>query len=271
LTERNVTQIDGIGPVKPAKELAGRAALVTGSARNIGRAIAIDLARGGAAVMINARTSADEAGEVAAAIRSAGGRAEVRLADVAEPEAAAALVEATVSAFGRLDILVNNASVRREVDFVDLDYRQWREILAITLDGAYLCSHAALPHLKASGAQGLASIVNIGGLTAHSGAARRAHVVAAKAGLTGLTRALAHDLAADGVTVNCVAPGLIDTSRGGSSTSSRLPQHHAGLSPLTGRRGRPEEVAALVRFLCGPEARYITGQTMHVNGGLLLG
>jgi 3-oxoacyl-[acyl-carrier protein] reductase len=253
------------------RELIGRVALVTGSARNIGRAIAIDLARGGAAVMINARTSAAEAADVAAAIRSEGGHAEVTLADVADPAGAEALVRATIAAFGRLDILVNNASVRREVEFADLDYPQWREILAITLDGAYLCSHAALPYLKQSGAQGNASIVNIGGLTAHTGASRRAHVVAAKAGLVGLTRALAHDLAADGVTVNCVAPGLIETVRTGGSTSGGQPHHHAERAPLSGRRGHPQEVAALVRFLCGPDARYITGQTLHANGGLFLG
>ena len=128
------------------RDLAGHVALVTGSARNIGRAIAVDLARAGAAVMINARTSAAEADEVATTIRSEGGHAEVTLADVASPDGAAALVHATISAFGRLDILVNNASVRREVDFADLHYAQWREILAIILDGAYLCSHAALPH-----------------------------------------------------------------------------------------------------------------------------
>jgi 3-oxoacyl-[acyl-carrier protein] reductase len=250
------------------RELSGRAALVTGSARNIGRAIAIDLARAGAAVMINARTSRADAEEAAAAIRAEGGRAEVRLADVASPEGAASLVEATASAFGQLDILVNNASVRREIDFAHLDYPQWREILAITLDGAYLCSHAALPYLKQAGAQGRATIVNIGGLTAHTGASRRAHVVAAKAGLAGLTRALAHDLAADGITVNCVAPGLIDTVRG--DAAGPQPRHHVERTTLVGRRGHPGEVAALVRFLCGPDARYITGQTLQVNGGVFL-
>ena len=108
--------------------------------------------------------------------------------------------------------------------------------------------------------------MNIGGLSAHAGAAGRAHVVAAKAGLVGLTRALAHDLAEHGVMVNCVAPGLIETKRAGAE-----PAHHARHSPLTGRRGQPEEVAALVRFLCGPNARYITGQTIHANGGIYLG
>ena len=134
-----------------------------------------------------------------------------------DPEAAAALIAAAVESFGRLDILVNNAAVRREIDFAQLDYREWREITSMILDGAYLCSHAALPHLIASGS---GAVVNIGGVSA-TGAAARAHVMAAKAGLAGLTRALAHDLAPHGITVNCVAPGLIDTTRVGQE-----PAHH---------------------------------------------
>jgi 3-oxoacyl-[acyl-carrier protein] reductase len=245
------------------KELAGLAAVVTGSARNIGRAIAVELAAAGAAVMINARKSADDAERVAAEIRAAGGDAAVTLADIADPDSATRLVAETVARFGRLDILVNNASVRREADFADLDYAQWREILGGTLDGAYLCSRAALPHLVTSGR---GSIINIGGLSSHMGAPRRAHVIAAKAGLGGLTRALAHDLAPRGVTVNCVAPGLIDTARAGPE-----PGHHKSLATPVGRRGRPDEIATVVRFLCGPGARYITGQTIHANGGLYMG
>ena len=243
-------------------ELAGRVAIVTGSARNIGRAIAHTLASGGAAVVVNARQSTREAEAVAHEIRQLGGRAEVAMADVGDPAAAAGLIEAAVTHFGRLDILVNNASVRREVDFAALDYGEWRAIMSTTLDGAYLCSRAALPHLIASAA---GAIVNIGGLSSHTGAARRAHVVAAKAGLAGLTRALAHDLAPHAVTVNCVAPGLIETTRVGAE-----PAHHVGRTPPVGRSGTPEEIAATVRFLCGPDARYITGQTIHASGGLFM-
>lgn len=244
-------------------DLVGRVALVTGSARNIGRAIALELASAGAAVMVNARTSASEAGAVVNEIQQAGGQSAFTLGDVGDPGAVTSLVKATIEVFGRLDILVNNASIRRETDFADLDYREWREILATTLDAAYLCSHAALPHLMQSGS---GAIVNIGGLSAHTGAARRAHVIAAKAGLVGLTRALAHDLAPHRITVNCVAPGLIDTRR----ASTGQPAHHALFAPLAGRLGKPEEIAALVRFLCGPEARYITGQTIHANGGVFM-
>ena len=244
-------------------ELAGRVAVVTGSARNIGRAIALALADGGAAVLVSARRSLPEADAVVAEIRGKGGRAAAALADVGDPASAGSLIETAVAQFGRLDILVNNASVRRETDLADLEYAEWREILATTLDGAYLCSRAALPHLIAAGG---GSIVNIGGLSAHTGASRRAHVIAAKSGLVGLTRALAHDLAPHHVTVNCVAPGMIDTTRAGAE-----PAHHAGKTPPVGRRGTPEEIASLVRFLCGPGARYITGQTIHANGGLFTG
>ena len=243
-------------------DLQGRAAIVTGSARNIGLAIARALAGAGAAVVINAKSSAAEAEAAAKEIRDAGGKATARIADVSTPDGAAALVAAAVDAFGRVDILVNNAAVRREMDFARLDYQEWRDIMGTILDGAYLCAHAALPHLIAAGG---GSIVNIGGLSSYTGAARRAHVIAAKAGLVGLTRALAHDLAPHAITVNCVAPGLIDTARRGPE-----PAHHASHATLVGRRGRPEEIAAVVRFLCGPDARYITGQTLHANGGVFM-
>ena len=244
------------------RNLQGRVAIVTGSARNIGRAIARALADAGASVVINAKSSAADADAVVREIRETGGQAVAKIADVGQPAAAASLIDAAIAAFGRLDILVNNAAVRREIDFERLDYEEWRAITATILDGAYLCARAASPHLIAAGG---GSIVNIGGLSSFTGAARRAHVIAAKAGLVGLTRALAHDLASHGITVNCVAPGLIDTERRGPE-----PAHHAKHATLVGRRGSPEEIAAVVRFLCGPEARYITGQTLHANGGVFM-
>lgn len=244
-------------------DLSGRVAVVTGSGRNIGRAIALSLANAGAAVVVNARSSTAEAEAVVDEIRRAGGNAAATLADVSDPKAVETLINAAVGAFGRLDVLVNNAAVRKETDFADLHYQEWREILSTILDSAYLCSHAALPHLRASGS---GAIVNIGGLSSFTGATGRAHVIAAKAGLVGLTRGLAHDLARYGITVNCVAPGMIDTSR----ASGNEPAHHALHAPLVGRRGKPEEIAALVRFLSGPDARYITGQTIHANGGLFM-
>lgn len=243
-------------------DLHGRVAIVTGSARNIGRAIAMALAESGAAVVINAKSSTADAEAVAREIREAGGTATAKVVDVGTPAGAGDLIAAAIDAFGRLDILVNNAAVRREIDFEQLDYSEWREITGTILDGAFLCARAALPHMRAGGG---GAIVNIGGLSSFTGAARRAHVIAAKAGLVGLTRALAHDLAPHGITVNCVAPGLIDTARRGPE-----PAHHATHATLVGRRGTPEEIAGVVRFLCGSDARYITGQTVHVNGGVYM-
>jgi 3-oxoacyl-[acyl-carrier protein] reductase len=250
-----------------SNDLTGRVAIVTGSARNIGRAIALELACAGAAVVVNARGSAAEAESVVKEIEKAGGRAVLKLADVTDPAAVEELVDVAIRSFGRLDILINNAAIRRETDFADLDYPKWREIMAILLDAPYICAHAAMPHLIKSDQ---ATVVNIGGLSAHTGSARRAHVIAAKAGVVGFTRGLAHDLAPHRVTVNCVVPGMIDTARKASSTSGGEPAHHVGHSPLIGRKGTSEDVAALVTFLCGAGARYITGQTIHANGGLFL-
>ena len=245
-----------------ASELAGKVALVTGGARNIGRAISRALAAGGAAVMVNARSSRAQAEQTVALIQSAGGRAALHIADISYAGAVAAMLEAAVDEFGRLDMLVNNAALRAETPFEEMKRDEWRRILSNTLDGAFLCAQACLPHMVRAGG---GSIVNIGGMTAHKGATGRAHVVTAKAGLTGMTRALALELAPHGITVNCVVPGTIETLRGLPGAPER-PAHRQGLPPV-GRRGAPDEVASAVRFLCGPGARYITGQSLHVNGG----
>ena len=243
-------------------ELAGKVALVTGGARNIGRAISLALAEGGAAVLINARNSRAEAEQTAAMIRSGGGKAKVHLADVTDARAVAAMADAAIGEFGRLDVLVNNAAIRAETPFAEITLEEWRRVLATVLDGAFLCAQACLPHMLRAGG---GSVVNIGGMTGHQGAKGRAHVVAAKAGLAGLTRALALDLAAHGITVNCVVPGNIETLRGFPGTPER-PAQRQDLPPL-GRRGEPGDIAAAVRFLSGPGARYITGQSLHANGG----
>jgi len=246
-------------------ELAGKVALVTGSARNIGRAIARALAAGGAAVMVNANTSRAEAEQTVAMIKGAGGKAALHIADVTDAGAVAALVDAAVREFGRLDYLVNNAAVRAETPFAQIRFEEWRRVLSTVLDGAFLCTQASLPHMIRAGG---GTVVNIGGLTAHRGADGRAHVIAAKAGLAGLTRGLALDLAPHRITVNCVVPGTIETVRGLPGAPER-PEHRRSLPPV-GRRGEPEEIAAMVRMLCGPDARYITGQSIHVNGGGML-
>ena len=248
--------------MRSGTELAGKVALVTGGARNIGRAIARSLASGGAAVMVNANTSRAEAEKTAGMIESAGGKAAVHLADITDPNAVAAMVEATAKRFGRLDFLVNNAAVRYETAFSSITFEEWRRVLAIVLDGAFLCSQAALPHLIRAGG---GTIVNIGGQTGHKGASERAHVITAKAGLAGMTKALALDLAPHQITVNCVVPGSIESQRGIPGVPERPADRRA--PPPIGRRGEPAEIAAMVRMLCGPDARYITGQAIHVNGG----
>jgi 3-oxoacyl-[acyl-carrier protein] reductase len=246
-------------------ELTGKVAIVTGAGRNIGRAIALALADGGASVVINARSNRAEADAVAREIESAGGKALVHVGNVADAAAVQAMADAAVKKFGGIDILINNAALRREKPFAEMSYAEWREILDVTLDGAFHCAKACLPALRKSGA---GSIVNIGGLSAHTGAGDRAHVVTAKAGIIGFTRALAHDLASDGITVNCVVPGLIGTPR---PKDRPEPAHHLTHQTISGERGRPEDVAAMVRFLCGPGARYINGQAIHANGGAYLG
>jgi 3-oxoacyl-[acyl-carrier protein] reductase len=244
-------------------ELNGAVALITGGARNIGAEIARAFAAAGAAVVINARTSGAEANALAAEIVASGGNAKAILADVTDPADVTRLVAETVAAFGRLDILVNNAAVRDEAPFAEMTYAHWKNVLSIVLDGAFLCSQTALPHLIAGGR---GAIVNMGGLTAHTGAKHRAHVVTAKAGIVGFTRALAHDVSEDGVTVNCIVPGLIETVRPGAE-----PNHHKGRKTLVGRFGSTNDIASATLFLAGSGARYITGQTIHINGGLYLG
>jgi 3-oxoacyl-[acyl-carrier protein] reductase len=245
--------------MKQGAELAGKVALVTGGARNIGRAIARSLAAGGASVMVNAKSSRAEAEKT---VQMIGANAAVHIADVTKPDEVQALVDATVKRFGRLDFLVNNAALRYETPFSSMKFEEWRQVLAIVLDGAFLCARSALPHMISAGG---GTIVNIGGQTGHKGAAERAHVITAKAGLAGMTKALAMDLAPHKITVNCVVPGTIESQRGLPGVPER-PAHRLTVPPI-GRRGEPEEIAAMVRMLCGPEARYITGQSIHLNGG----
>jgi len=248
-----------------SQELAGKVAVVTGAGRNIGRAIALSLAEAGAAVVINVRSNRAEADSVVAAIEAAGGRAAAHIGDVVEAATAAALAETARTRFGRIDVLVNNAALRGEKSIDRMSYDEWRAVLGVTLDGAFHCTQACLPALKQSGS---GAIINIGGMSAHIGAKHRAHVMTAKAGLIGFTRALAHDLADDSITANCVVPGAIDTTR--PATAAR-PAHHLMHSGLTGGRGRSEDVAMMVRLLAGPNGRFVTGQAIHVNGGGFLG
>ena len=243
------------GAFIPGSEIEGKVALVTGASRKLGRAIARALACGGATVAINARTSRDEAEGVAEEIRVAGGRAAVFLADVTDREAVNSMVEGIIAQFGRLDILVLNAAIRAEVPFLKMSFEEWRRPLAMSLDGAFHCMQACLPAMLRAGG---GSIVTLGGLSSLSGAKLRVHGSVAKHGLLGMTRAVAREFGEHNVRANCVAPGRMNIEH----RPDRTADLNAEAKIPLGRKGEREEIAAAVRFLCGPGASFITGQTV---------
>jgi 3-oxoacyl-[acyl-carrier protein] reductase len=247
--------------------LTGRVALVTGSTRRIGREILLALAAAGADVVVHGRKDGDAADTVRREAEAQGVNASVALADVSDRGAVVAMIDAAAARHGRLDILVNNAAVRRSRSLADIGPDEWRQVVGIILDGAFYCAQAAAPHL-ARGGKG--RIINIGGATAFTGARDHAHVVAAKAGLSGLTRALAADLGPKGVTVNMVSPGLIEASGDDPvRTAERRKHYTADRFPL-GRPGSPSDIASAVVALAGDSLAYVTGQTLHVNGGFYM-
>lgn len=245
------------------KVLQGKVALVTGASRRIGRATALGLAEDGATVVVTAQASRAEIDAVAAEITRKGGRALALLLDVTDEASIAAAIARIKAEFGRLDILVNNAAIRKQTPILETSLAQWRAVTAVILDGAFLCCRAALPLMLEGGG---GTIVNIGGVTAHIGGANRASVSAAKAGLVGLTKALAIEFKDRNITVNCVVPGKIGGERSASSGESPV---SADEIPL-GREGEIEEAAFVIRTMCHPLARFMTGQSVHVSGGLYM-
>ena len=236
-------------------------ALVTGSGRNIGRSIALALAKEGANVVVNARTNRKEAESVAEEVRALGAKAIPVLADVGDREQLEAMLDQALAEFGRIDIVVNNAATRPHKPFAEMSYEDWRGVLATDLDSAFLSTKAALPGMVE---RKWGRVINLSGLQAFQGRHGGAHISAAKVGLIGFTRALATELAPDGILVNCIVPGLIDTTRDGEARtrpSSRLSEIPVG------RMGEPQDIASLCSFLCSDAAGFITGQTIHVNGG----
>jgi 3-oxoacyl-[acyl-carrier protein] reductase len=240
--------------------------LVTGAVRRIGRAIALRLAQDGAAVIIHARVSEAEGRAVAAEVAGHGVESLLCLAEITDEAAVRAMVEQCGERFGRLDILVNNAAIRGQVPFLGMSLAEWREVTGVILDGAFIVTKACLPLMLQSGEGG--RIINIGGATAYTGAVERAHVVTAKAGLGGFTRALAAEFAGRGITVNCVVPGRIGGPRSKTAGAEPPPGVH---EPIVGRLGTPDDIAEMVRPLWLPTGSYVTGQTIHVNGGLYMG
>lgn len=247
-------------------ELAGRVAVVTGSARNIGRAIALALAEAGAAVVVHGASPSADAEATLAAVRAQGVQAELVFGDVADPATAEALVAAATGTLGALDIVVSNAAARSNIPFPKMARAELERVVAVAFGGTCNLVHAAVPHLirgAESGRRGYGRIIGLGGMHATKGAPGRSHVMAAKGAMAALLRGLALDLAPWGITANIVAPGLIDTIRPASAGAA--PARHDPI-PL-GRTGRPEDIAHAVRFFCSPGAEWITGQTLHVNGG----
>ena len=242
----------------------GRTAIITGAARNIGRAAAVTLAGQGFGIVVHAQSNREGAAETARLVEGEGARARTVLGDLSDPRTATRLAEAARE-LGPIAVLINNAAVRRGVPFAEMTLEEWRAILAVNLDAAFLCAKACISDMVA---RGWGRIVNIGGLTGHTGASGRAHVVTSKAAIVGLTKALAAEYAGSGITANCVVPGEIETERGGAAGARG---HHAGKGgSMIGRRGTPEEVAAVIAMLCGPDSGYITGQAIHVSGGAYL-
>ena len=245
------------------RALQGRVALVTGASRGIGAACAVALAEAGASVAIAYGSRRDAADSVAEQVRSHGGAAAVLDADLADAAAAAALVERAIAELGGLDIVVNNGGITRDNLAVRISDADWNDVLAVDLTAAFAICRAALrPMLRKREGR----IINIASVAGVVGNAGQANYSAAKAGLIGLTKALCREVGSRGITVNAVAPGFIETDM----TSALDPALIEGaLSTIPLRRiGTSAEVAAAVRFLASPEAAYITGHVLHVDGGM---
>jgi NAD(P)-dependent dehydrogenase (short-subunit alcohol dehydrogenase family) len=254
------------------KDLEGKTALVTGSGRNIGRAIALELAAKGADVVVNARTNEAEAASVADEVRALGARALVVLGDVSQKETVDELTSRALSAFGRVDILVSNAAVRPYQSFLDMDATDWTSILDTQLTASFLLAKAMVPGMIEAG---WGRIIHVTGPDAFIGVSHRAHNVAAKGGLRALTKALAIELGPKGITVNDVAPGAINTIRNEAShphlTKEGAPEENTRTRIIdripVGRLGEPEDVAYACGFLASPRAGFFTGTVLCCFGG----
>jgi len=238
-----------------------RVALVTGAGRGIGAAVAERLAQDGWDVVVNYRATAEGAETVATTIKAFGQRALIHKADVSRPDEVQAMLDETIRELGRLDAVVNNAGIYQRGSVDATDPADWHEALDVNLTAAWYVVKAALAHLGQD-----ARIVNVASILGATGSKHGAHYAASKGGLIAMTKSLAKELAPRGILVNCVAPGSIATDMIGKDTPQERAAREAGI-PL-GRVGEAHEVAGAVSFLLGPDATYVTGQVLHVNGGL---
>jgi 3-oxoacyl-[acyl-carrier protein] reductase len=242
--------------------LLGKVALVTGASRGMGKAIALEMAREGAEVIINYSLSEEKANKVARSIKALGRRSLVVKADVSELGQVEDMRKQALKQFGGVDILVNNAGVHHHVKIWDMDEAEWRRVLGVNLDGIFFCSKAFSSEMRR---KKWGRIINISSSVAFTGTDHEVHYGASKAAVTGLTKSLALELACYNVTVNAIAPGEIETDMTASETVEER-KKALELIPL-GRIGQPEDVANAAVFLASDRASFITGQTIHVNGG----
>ncbi len=247
-----------------SSSFSGRTAIVTGSGRNIGRAMALSLAKQGAKVVVNGHQDRAAVDSVVAEIKSAGGQAMAWMADVSQDWEVAEMVKATVAEFGSVDIAVSNVGIRRKQPFLDITPQDWDTVMQTNLTPAFYVARHVIPHMQS---RRWGRIVLISGFDGFWGqVTERAHNITAKAGLHGLAMALAREFGAEGITVNTIAPGAIDTVRDWSQYTHQLRAQLEKEIPL-GRYGQPDEVAAACDLLCSERGGFISGQVLHVNGG----
>ena len=242
-------------------ENKNKVAIVTGAAKNIGRATCDSLSKLGYNILVHANSDKDGADETIKIIQKNNISTSQIIGDLTKPETSKELIF-EASKLGDISVLVNNASQREFNKFEDMTFDEWRFVMSINLDALFHTCKAVLPEMKKSN---WGRIVNLGGLSAHISAIGRAHVITSKTAVVGFTRALAMEYAETGITINTVVPGLIDTVRGASAGSSLVHPSHS--NPPVGRKGYPVEVATMISNLCGPNSDFITGQTIHINGG----